>query len=492
MKTNIRYVLLLLGAALFVSGCRCGQDTVSSEDTVVKPCLENGFSRPMRDVIEDVAEMFGTEIHYARSAVPEDMMLRAADFKIFPWSIEETLDNIVSDTPLSWRKREEGDYSVFTSETSITHTRLSPERGKELLDYLSSRYESLEEWEARKDTLRSEFRKALGLSVLPDVPRGTPIVCNRRVLGDIYTENMAIEFLPGIYCTGSVYHPVNFSEGACPAILHPQGHGNEGRRREQAQNLCQMLAKMGCVVYAYDMFAWHSGDQSIQYGDDVKNHRHAITQNMQLLMGIRALDYMCSLPEVDKSRICVTGASGGGSQSMFLTAYDDRITMSIPVVMTSCYFNGGCACESGSGVHLICGRTCNTEIAALCAPRPMLLVSDGNDWTACCPEFDMPYMKKIYGFYGREDFVENAHFPDEFHDYGISKRLAVYDFICRNWDLDASKVKNAAGEFDESANCVLESDEALSVWGLNGERLPSNAVRTIPEVEKAWNRRNPR
>jgi dienelactone hydrolase len=303
---------------------------------------------------------------------------------------------------------------------------------------------------------------------------------------DGYTvENVAIETIPGVYLTGSLYRPAK-GKGPFPAVLCPYGHfGNAdtnlyGRYRPDMQYRCATLARMGAVVFNYDMFAW--GESRLQFASEL--HRTGLAQTMQTLNSIRVIDYLTSLPYVDGKRIAITGASGGGSQSFMAAALDDRITVSVPVVMVSSWYYGGCPCESGMPVETCTDLlTYNVEIAAMASPRPMLVVSDGADWTAKVPEIEFPYLQKVYALYGKTGNVENAHLPNDQHDYGISKRLPMYDFMAKHLGLNINAVKDKAGKIDES-KVTIEKYDKLLVFGKNG-KMPANALR---EADDVWNR----
>ena len=99
--------------------------------------------------------------------------------------------------------------------------------------------------------------------------------------------------------------------------------------------------------------------------------------------------------------------------------YTHHASQYLSLIHSSSHFDGGCPCESGKTIQLAGGGTCNAELAALFAPRPMLVVSDGGDLTATVPRLEYPYFQRIYGCYGATDKVSNVHLPQERHEMCI-------------------------------------------------------------------------
>jgi hypothetical protein len=434
---------------------------------------DDQYRKPLKKVFDEIQDIFSVTLKYPDTLV-KDKWLNDADWRIRRYSLEQTLNNVLSPLDLMYEKKPGNTYKI----RPFDYARRQPEDGKEQLAYFSSLYNDLNSWEARKKELKKCMISALGLSPMPKSPGSKPIVTPKRVFDGYTVENVAIETLPGLYVCGSLYRPVRH-KGLSPIILNPDGHFKDGRYRADCQYRCAMEARMGAIAFSYDLFAW--GESRLQFKEEY--HRRSIANTIHNLNGIRILDYLTSLKGADTSRIAITGASGGGSQTMQLTAIDNRIKVSVPVVMVSSYFFGGCPCESGMPFQLCGGGTNNAEIAAMAAPRPMLVVSDGKDWTAHVPELEFPFIQRTYGFYGKTDMVRNAHFANEGHDYGLSKRLAMYQFMAEHLGLDINAVKNKDGSIDES-KCTIEAYPALYVFGRNGERLPSNALKDFDQLAK--------
>ena len=289
-------------------------------------------------------------------------------------------------------------------------------------------------WEKRAEIIRNRIIQGMKLDQMPDIQGNFNVqISNTREFDGYIVENIRIESFPGFYITGNIYRPSGI-KGKNAAILSPHGHFQDGRLKEDVQYRCAVLARMGAVVLAYDM---------VGYGDShpFVSHKIPISMLLQTWNSKRVLEYLLSRPDVDPERVGITGESGGATQTFLLTAIDDRIKASVPCVQVSAHFFGGCVCESGMPIHKSQNhQTNNVEIAALCAPRPLLIISDGNDWTRNTPLIEYPYIQKVYAAYDAEHLVENVHLQAEKHDYGYSKRAAMYNFFAYHLKLNSGNV----------------------------------------------------
>jgi sugar phosphate isomerase/epimerase/dienelactone hydrolase len=435
---------------------------------------DNLYRKPLKEVLIDIQKKYGVTIKYA------DSMLTNKWVNYAGWryrnDVETTLDNVL--TPLDMKAKKEKDKVYKLS--YYEYYRWNVEEGWAELDRIASQYKTINEWEKRKQELKPCLLEALQLTHLPASPGTEPIKANFRKMDGYTIENIAIEILPGVWVNGSLYKPATY-RGKIPVVLHPQGHWDKHRYRADCQYTSAAIAKMGAMLFNYDMFAW--GESMLQF--KFEDHRRSLSMTLQVLASIRILDYLLAQKDADTSRVAIVGGSGGGTHTVFMTALDQRIKVSAPVVNLSSYFYGGCPCESGEDVHGCGGRTDNLEIAAMAAPQPQLVVSDGGDWTDHMPEHDFLYLEKIYNWYGKGDNVTNVHLPLEKHDFGFNKRKAVYEFFAKHLKLNLKAIQAMDGSIVDTT-IVIEPENAFYVFGDKGEKLPSRAIKGFDNLEKLF------
>jgi polygalacturonase len=426
-----------------VDGKEVTEESVKSSTAALgAPCFENNFSRPLGDVLNEVCKRFNIRLKY--NVDTTGLRLDYADYRIRPYSVDETLTNVLSPFDFKQQKQNGNLYKVKPYE----YPRRTAADGEKLLAYLSSFYNDRASFEKRKDSLRREVRSRLELDeAFAKCVKNPQVTFTKLRKFDGYTvQNFAIETYPGLFLCGSVYSPS--TKGKHALIICPNGHFNQGRYREDQQQRMGTLARMGAVCVDYDLYGW--GESEKQVGAEA--HHKSDAHTIQTMNGLILLDYMLAhRTDIDTNRIGVNGGSGGGSQTVLLAALDDRFTASAPVVSLASHFDGGCPCESGKPIHLAGGGSCNAEFAATFAPKPMLVVSDGGDWTASVPTLEFPYLQKVYGFYDATNAVRNVHLPDERHDFGPNKRNAVYDFFADVFNLDRSKIDESKVTIEEES-----------------------------------------
>lgn len=317
---------------------------------------------------------------------------------------------------------------------------------------------SRQEWDQRREKVRTQILVANGLWPLPEKTPLNPTI-HGKIERDGYTiEKVFFASYPGHYVTGNLYRPANLEKGKkVPGVLFAHGHWIDARlsefsdkvaeaemksgaekTRESAkfifQALCQQLARMGCVVFQYDMVGNSDSKQIPHRGGflDVAAELHQQSfMGLQTWNSIRSLDFLLSLPEVDPTRIGCTGASGGGTQTFILAAVDDRVTVACPAVMVSTGMQGGCICENCSYLRIGTG---NIEMAGVIAPRP-LAMSGAKDWTEHIEKDGLPQLKELYKLYGAEDNVAAKAWLQFGHNYNQVAREFMYNWFNRHFKL---------------------------------------------------------
>ncbi|MBQ7419215.1 MAG: hypothetical protein IJV17_00580 [Prevotella sp.] len=409
---------------------------------------ENQFRRPVSDVMQDVAKRFNVRFKFDANVDTAGVTLTYADFRIRPYSIEQTLDNICKHFDWNWWKQSGNLYKIKRYEYPRRHE----DEGRQMLDYLSTLYSNKEQWEARRDSLRKEVRQRLELDAFLDsCVLGKPLLSKIRKHDGYTTQNICIELTPGQHLFGTIY--ASTKKGKHALIVCPDGHWPLRYRKDEQQRL-GTLARMGAVCVDFDLYGWGESEKEV----GAEAHHTSRAHVYQAACGYVLLDYMLkNRKDIDTERVGVMGGSGGGTHTVLLSLLDERVTASAPVVHLASHFDGGCPCESGKPVQLSGGGTCEPELAAVMAPKPMLIVSDGGDWTSSVPALEFPYLQRIYDFYGAKDKVRNVHLPNERHDFGKNKRQAVYDFFIEVFGLDRSML-------DENKITIEPDNELKSLY----------------------------
>jgi dienelactone hydrolase len=308
-------------------------------------------------------------------------------------------------------------------------------------------FKSRGQWEARAARLREQALAAAGLLPMPERTPLKPQIFDRLEGEGFTVEKVFFESYPRFFCTGNLYRPRGGNHRPpYPGILNPHGHWSYGRLVQSPGDpggsaiplRCVNFALQGYVSFAYDMVGYNDSFQVPHtWGADPKGawglsregerlRLWGITLlGLQLWNSLRALDFLASLPDVDRERLAVTGASGGGTQTFLLTAVDDRVRVSAPVNMISHFMQGGCICENAPNLRI---DTDNMEIGALAAPRPLLMVSAMGDWTRDTERIEYPAIASIYELFGARSKVAHRQFPF-LHNYNRPSREAVYTFF---------------------------------------------------------------
>jgi len=328
-------------------------------------------------------------------------------------------------------------------------------------------YATREAWESQAEYLRRHILVSTGLWPLPERCGLRPEVFGRIEREGYAVEKVYFHSYPGFLVTGNLYRPLG-KTGPFPAVITPHGHWGTGRLAHEelgsVPGRCINLARQGYVVFSYDMVGYND---SKQVPHTFGGQREALwgqsLMGLQLWNSFRAMDFIVSLPEVDRARVGCTGESGGGTQTFMLMGVEPRLAAAAPAVMVSAYMQGGCLCENSPNLRV---DTFNTEIAALMAPRPLLLISATGDWTSHTPEEEYPDIRSIYALHGAEDRTECAHI-DAPHNYNLASREAMYAFFG----------KHLLGETDAAALAEQpfepERNEDLLVFA--GRELPEDA-----------------
>ena len=369
----------------------------------------------------------------------------------------------------------------------------------ELLDIRSKEIEglsSLSGWQRRQQWTRETL-----LDIIGPFPEKTPL--NPKITRIVEKDSFRIEHIiyesqPGFYVTSSMFIPVWLKKrDRAPAIIYCSGHGATGYRGYQ--NILINLVKKGFIVFAFDPVG--QGER-LEYFDPVTKKplvggptlQHSypgsqtfITGSSQarymIWDGIRAVDYLLTRKEVDPARIGITGRSGGGTQSSYIAAMDDRIYAAAP----ECYITnftrlfqsiGNQDAEQNFYNGIIRGID-HPDLLMVRAPKPAMMITTSRDMFSVqgAKETEREVLR-IYKAYGKEDNFSRTE-DDAPHASTSKNREAMYAFFQKH-------LNNPGNPADEIVPRLTDEELRVTVTGQVSTSLAGETVYSLncKEAEK--------
>jgi len=356
---------------------------------------------------------------------------------------------------------------------------------------------SRQDWESQRAEYRRQLQEMLGLWPMPPRTDLQPVITGRITNADFTVENIYFQASPKLYVTANLYLPTNLDRPA-PAILYECGHwsfktnGINYGNKAVYQSDGAWYARNGYVclvldtVLAGEIPGIHTGTRD--HGLWWWNSRGYTPAGVEAWFGIRALDYLCTRPEVDTNRFGITGHSGGGAYSWTVTALDDRIKAAAPLAgmadarshMLDGVIDNHCDCNFFVNIY----HWDFPQVAALAAPRPLLIGGTDRDQLFHLDSTMRIYEKvrRIYQLYGATNRLGLVIAPGN-HDETPELQLAVMRWFNRYLKGEETPVETAAKRF--FAPQELKVFETLPTDSINSNIASTFVPMAQPEQELA-------
>lgn len=345
---------------------------------------------------------------------------------------------------------------------------------------------SVDEWESQKRTLRANLLRSWG-----GFPK-KPCDLQPRIVGTLQREGYRVEKLllqtmPGVQMTANAYVPDG--EGKRPAVLCVHGHWRLAKSEPVVQARCIGLAKLGFFVLMVDAFG--AGERGLQpppgeyHGEMVGATLFPTGRplsGIQVYENQRAVDYLLTRPEVDGERLGITGCSGGGNQTMYAGAFDERFKAVVPVCSVGTYQAYlGAACCMCEVVPAAMSYTEEWGILSLVAPRALMVINatkDGFQFSIGEAKKSLAKAREVFKLYDVEAKAKHATF-DWKHDYHQPMREEMYGWM----------TLHLKGEGDGSPlpEPEVRTEDAETLRCFPGDKRPDTFV-TLPQFAAAEGR----
>lgn len=367
-------------------------------------------------------------------------------------------------------------------------------------------FSSPEDWQAHMLSVREHFRDSLG--AFPEKTPLNPQLVDILERDGYVVEKLLIESQPGFPVTVNLYRPPEVTE-PLPAVLNPLGHWADGKAQDVVQARGIGLARHGYIALVYDPIGqgersqhWDSATNTSPVTSSTEQHAGACLPcwltgqtviNHMVWDGVRMLDYLETRADVDSSRIGCTGASGGGTFTMFLTAFDNRIKAAVPVCSTATYERMHSKGQIGDPCQDPVGSYPNDmEMADLLmcrAPLPMQITCTTYDFFPLIGARDVyADVLDCYTALGVPERASLFEAPAH-HDYNQPMREAMYAWFNRWLKDEPGPVTEAPFEAETSETlwCTATGQAILTeqnetVVSLNEKRVQELAP-AVPELD---------
>ncbi len=339
---------------------------------------------------------------------------------------------------------------------------------------------SRDEWQQRRAMLRENLIKAWG--GFPDEP------CDLapRKLGELQRDGYRIEKIifqtrPGVWMTANAYVPDKAKDEKSPAILHVHGHWAGAKQDPVVQSRCIGCVKHGFFVLVVDAFG--AGERGI--GKNLGEYHGEMTaatlfpigrplSGLQVYENMRAVDYLQTRPEVDGSRIGITGASGGGNQTLYAGAFDERFKCVVPTCSVGNYQAYlGPACCMCEVVPNALRFTEEGDVLGLAADRGLMITSatqDGIQFSVGEAKKSFVRVTDIAKLLGTPDGVKHTIIESP-HAYNQPMREALYGWMTRHL--------KGQGDGSPLPDPDIKTEEPESLRCFPGDSRPNDYI-TIP------------
>ncbi len=367
------------------------------------------------------------------------------------------------------------------------------------LEQLKERKEVVSQLDLKSDFLdRQEIVKEKLLRIIGPFPEKTPL--NAQVTGvikkkDYRVEKVIYESIPGYYVTAALFVP-NKIKGKAPAVIYASGHTENGFRSETYQHVIINLVKKGFVVLAFDPVG--QGERLQYYNEKEGKSRFGSTKEHSypgaqcylsgysptkyfIWDGIRSVDYLLSRKEVDPARIGMTGRSGGGTQTAYTAAIDDRILAAAP----ECFITSmeyvlktiGPQDAEQNLFHMISEGLDHADLLEVRAPKPGLMITTTRDFFSIQGARETyTEVKQYYEALG-EGSQMNMVEDDDGHASTKKNREAMYAFFQKYLDNPGSSNDLDVEIFTEQELWATETGQLAT--SLKGETLYSLNKRVV-------------